>query len=210
MPTLPTDADQLTEIASVLIEDASFTSGLWSLAEILGYFNQRQYRFLKETLIVAAWTTVVWVPGQPDATLPDDWIATLVARWHDTALNTYQVLPRSDSFELDHISPQTALTVCTPTAYRDADLGTLLLTLGPPPIAPGEVELLYVALSETLDGSGIPLSTPDEWTPYLKYGVLADMLGKDGRGQDLLRARYCEQRYAEGVALAQAALEGWG
>lgn len=203
------DTDQLAEIASTLIEDSAFSSGLWSFTEVLGYLNQRQYRFLKETQLVAAWGTIPWTPGQPDSDLPTDWIATICARWYDAALNTYHVLPPSDSFELDHADPQTALTVGTPAAYRESDAGTLRLTIGPPPIASGEVELLYVALSEVLDGTGILFTVPDEWVPYLQFGALADLFGKDGRGQDLLRSRYCEQRYAEGIALAQSAYDGW-
>ena len=58
-------------------------------------------------------------------------------------------------------------------------------------------------------GSGIPLLVADAWAPYLKYGVLADMFSKDGRGQDLLRARYCEQRFAEGIALASVLVDGF-
>ena len=68
--------------------------------------------------------------------------------------------------------------------------------------------MIYVALSQILDGTGQQFDIPDDWVPYLKYGVYADMLGKQGRGQDLLRAKYCDQRYQEGIALAQALLNG--
>lgn len=204
------DTEPLAEIQSALIEDATFSSGLWTSAEVLGYLNQRQYLFLKLTHLGVAWAELSVIPGQPDLDLPEDWIDTVLARWHDDLTDTYTVLPASDSFELDHADPQTALTSNRPQAYRDADIDVRRITLGPPPIASGWVELLYVSLSEALDGTGILFTVPDEWVPYVKYGVLADMLGKDGRGQDLLRARYCEQRWEEGVALAVACLEGLG
>src|SRR5258708_2631343 len=203
------DTDALTEIQNGLIEDATFSSALWMTAEVLGYFNLRQYAFLKRTRITASWTMVPWVPAQPEHDLPADWIDTIAARWHSFADETWTPVPRSDSFELDHASQDTALTTLPPQGFRDSDLATLRIVLGPPPIAPGELEIIYVSLSAVLDGTGIGFEIPDVLGPYLKYGVLADMLSKEGRGQDLLRARYCEQRFEEGVALAQALLSGW-
>ena len=204
-----TDAEILTEVQSATIEDATFSSSLWSLTEVLGYFNLRQQRFLKATRVCASVAIVPWIPGQPDADLPVDWMDTICARWHAFAEETWVPIPQSDSFELDHMTPETALTVHPPQGFRTADLETLRITLGPAPTAPGELELVYLALAVTLDGSGIPLLVPDAWAPYLKYGVLADMFSKDGRGQDLLRARYCEQRFAEGIALASVLVDGF-
>ncbi len=203
------DTHALATIQTALIEDASFSSGLWSTAEVLGYLIQRQSQFIKETHCVAAWADLPWIPGQPERDLPPDWVDTILVRWHDAALTDYYVLPQSDSFELDHVSPETTLTVGPPLAFRDGDIGTLRIALGPPPIAPGGIELIYAAVGETLDGSGILFTVPDEFVPYLIYGALADMLTKDGRGQDFVRGRYCELRYQEGVALASALLEGW-
>ncbi len=97
-----------------------------------------------------------------------------------------------------------------PQAYREVDT-TATLTVGvtPAPASPGELGLLYVSLSEILEGTGQIFDVPDEFVPYLKYGVYADMLGKDGRGQDLTRSRYAEQRYQEGIVLAQSILQGY-
>jgi len=205
------DTDQLTELGLILHEDpVAWSNGLWTLAEVLGYFNQRQYRFLKETQILVSWTTIPWVPAVPEQPLPDDWIVSVAAAWRDFASNTSTVLPSSDQFETDHLNRLAMTTpVRKPQAYRDSDVETLTIAVAPPPIRPGALELLYVALSDLLDGTGVYFTVPDEWVPYLKYGVLADMLGKDGRGQDLLRARYAEQRYTEGIVLAQALLEGF-
>ena len=203
-----TDQDQLTEVQLRLIEDSTFSSGLWSTTEVLGYFSRRQSQFLAQTGIVAAIARLDWIPGQPDHDLPEDWLATRLARWHDTLSGTATPLPQSDVFELDHLDQQNTLTPGLPEAIRDSDLETRRVTLAPPPANPGYVELLYIAVGELLDGSGIFFTVPDAFVPYLTYGVLADMLSKDGRGQDLLRARYCAQRYDEGTALAQSLLDG--
>ncbi len=208
MPTL--DTDLLTEIQAALLEDALFSNGLWSLAEVLRYFNQRQYRFLSETKIQTALGVIPWIPTEPTQPLPPDWIATISALWHDLDSGEYHVLPATDAWEIDHLNAAYATTGGTPQGYRDGDtLETLTLTLGPAPIAQGAVELLYVSLSELLDGTGRLFTIPDDWVPYLKYGVYADMLGKEGRGQDLIRARYSALRYQEGIVLAQSLLAGW-
>lgn len=204
-----TDLEVLTEVTTGVIEDPSFSSGLWSLAEVLSYFNLRQQRFLKATRVTAAVAIVPWTPGQPEHDLPVDWIDTVCARWHSFVEETWVPIPQSDSFELDHITPETALTVNPPQGFRTSDLETLRIALGPAPTAPGELEIVYVALAVTLDGTGIPCAVPDALVPYLKYGVLADMLSKEGRGQDLLRARYCEQRFEEGIAIAASLIDGW-
>lgn len=205
-----TDLELLALIRAALIEDASFSSGLWTLAEVLRYFNQRQYRFLKETTILVGLATLGWTPGQPAQDLPPDWIATVSARWHDFGSGRWYPLPPSDSFQLDHLDQSFATTDGPPQGYRDGDVnGTLRIALGPAPVGQGAVEIHYVSLSEVLDGTGQLFDVPDDWIPYLGYGVKADMLSKEGRGQDLLRARYCEQRYTEGIVLAQSLLEGF-
>jgi len=206
-----TDTDQLSEIQAVLQEDAAFSNGLWTLPEVLGYFNQRQYRFLFETKMLAALGTIVWIPGQEQMPLPVDWITTIAATWHDYATDEVIPLPRADSFEMDRLlGPTVVVTDALPQAFREEDTtDTLTIAVTPPPKASGALGLLYVSLSDVLDGLGTLFNVPDDWVPYLKYGVYADMLGKTGRGQDLLRARYAEQRYQEGIVLAQSLLQGW-
>ena len=203
-----TDAEVLTEIVAGVLEDPTFASGLWTLAEVLALLNNRQQRFLKETRVGAAVAIVPWVPGQPEADLPVDWVDTVCARWHALVTDRWTPVTGSDSFEFDHLTPDESLTVNPPQAWRRSDLETLRIALGPPPIAPGELELVYVALAAALDGSGIACEVPDALCPYLKYGVWEDMLSKEGRGKDLIRARYCGQRWEEGVALARALNDG--
>lgn len=205
-----TDLDQLQEVQLQLQEDATFSNGIWTLAEVIAYFNERQFRFLFDTGVIASTIVLGWTAGEAQMPLPPDWIDTLAARWHDFATGLWTPLPSSDFFEMDHLeSPESAVTSQFPQAYRDGDtIDTQTIGLTPAPLSAGEVELVYVALSEILDGTGQLFDIPDDWVPYIKYGTLADMLKKEGRGKDLLRARYCEQRYTEGVVLAKALLDG--
>lgn len=46
-----------------------------------------------------------------------------------------------------------------------------------------------------------PLLLPDDFSWVLKFGMMADVLSKESESQDLERAAYCEQRYAEGLKL---------
>lgn len=45
---------------------------------------------------------------------------------------------------------------------------------------------------------------PDSFLPYLKYGVLAYVFGRDGETRDKLREQYCQARFSEGTNIAQA------
>lgn len=204
------DTDLLVEIQLTVQEDATFSNGIWTLAEVLSYFNLRQYRFLAETKILTSTGILPWIAGEVQQPVPPDFIAIVTAAWHDFATDIWTPLPPADFFQMDHLgSPESAVTPAFPQAYREIDTtDTLTLGLSPAPLSAGEVELLYVALTQILDGTGQQFDVPDDWVPYLKYGVYADLFGKQGRGQDLLRAKYCEQRYQEGIALAQALLQG--
>lgn len=53
------------------------------------------------------------------------------------------------------------------------------------------------------------LDVTQDFTPAIKWGVIADMLSKVGRGQDLTRAAYAESRYREGVEAVAIILAGW-
>lgn len=45
---------------------------------------------------------------------------------------------------------------------------------------------------------------PDSSVPYLAYGVLSRVFGRDGETRDAVRRQYCEARFREGIALMQA------
>lgn len=61
-------------------------------------------------------------------------------------------------------------------------------------------------LSGVWPGASRSLPVPAIFYPFIKYGVMADMLGKEGEAQDMDRAQYCEGRFTEGVELAKMLL----
>src|SRR5262249_31133396 len=68
----------------------------------------------------------------------------------------------------------------------------------------GQIEFLVVN-STTLNPSvsATALGIPDDLTPAIKWGMLSDLLGKDGIARDPVRAQFAEQRYQQYVQLAR-------
>jgi hypothetical protein len=54
----------------------------------------------------------------------------------------------------------------------------------------------------------VALSIPDDFTPYIVWGVLGEMFSKEGEASDPERAQYCRERYEEGVELARFMTSG--
>lgn len=207
-----TDQAILTELQYHLIEPpdlgATWPSGLWTFVEVVGYLNQRQNRFLKETALLYSQLPIVVTAGSSEIDLPDVWIATARVSWDDGT--TISNIPIASVWEADHGYPGwEGTTASRPKLYSDVDAdGTLRARLMPPPTADGIVTLLCIALSATLDGAGEIWTVPYEFVPSIKWGVLADMLNKVSRAMDV-RAAYCEMRFNEGVEAAKLMLEGW-
>jgi hypothetical protein len=89
---------------------------------------------------------------------------------------------------------------------------TYLLTTQPPlsfdtncpPAFGGNYELLTVEAGAALTFGSLPPATftiPDDWTPAIKWGALADLFSRESNAQDPLRAQYCETRYRQLAAI---------
>lgn len=204
-----TDSDQLIEVAQRVIDNVTFTSGLWTVLEVANYFNQRQNRFNRDTKMLLAHQPVAGVNGTAEYDLPDDWIATQRATWTQDGVTS----PVTKSSRFEAAKGLTAPTLSDrPIIFDDSSLGTRRVELFPTPTADGSLDVLYACVLEVMafDGSNDIFDVPDEFVPFVTYGVLADMLSKQGRGMDLARAKYCEERYQEGVLIAGVLLEGIG
>ncbi len=51
-------------------------------------------------------------------------------------------------------------------------------------------------------------SIPDDLTPFVKYGALADLFGKSGETYDPFREQICQQLYELGIDVARAWVSG--
>jgi hypothetical protein len=209
-----TDQQLFSEIQFQMLEavqdgGATWTSGLWTAQEVLDYANQRQYRFMKDTLLMMAYARIDHAIGVGTGALPPDWIVTYRADWKNTTTLKVTELARSSQWEMDHSKPDWAVvSVPRPLAFSDAESVTLTYLVMPIPSVAGQVMLLYVSLTAVLTGLGEIFTVPDEYIPAIKYGIMSDMLRKVGRGQDIERADYCEMRFEEGVEAAKMILAG--
>ncbi len=207
-----TDQTLLGWCQAVMLEPrdggATWPSNLWTASEVLSYVVQRQNRFLQQTSLVGSWQDVPVAPGQYSQPMPEEWIQTTRVAYANQVTGGVSVLVRSSSEAVDLLTPDWRQELGVPRAYMEYEAHTDRLWVAPPPLVGGVLHVLGVALAEVLDGSGISLTVPDEFAPYLKYGVLADMFAKEGRTFDPGRRDYCEQRYQEGVELATLLMEG--
>lgn len=221
-----TDLDLLTMLQYAVMEapdqGQTWPSQLWSKAEVLDYVNEREARFCKVALFqlgLVALPALTDVPGEvptiPARTsivaLPADWIATVSVVWTGED-GTERELVRVDTFEADHGQVDWTTTAETPWFYMDYATPTLQLQIGPIPDVAGRLALLYVPNPVTLTGdpdAPEPYPLPDEFADAAgKYGPLADMFAKDGRGRVPDKAAYCEARYQLGLDCAAIILGG--
>ena len=121
---------------------------------------------------------------------------------------TFMVLTKVDPFMLDNAYPgwETAGPGSFETLYgyieNPQDIGSIELAR---PITGGTtISIEYVPKQTLTLGTCEPLLVPETFMPFIKYGILADMLGKQGEANDPQRAQYCEQRFRDGIELAKA------
>lgn len=98
-------------------------------------------------------------------------------------------------------------SISTEPIVPDASLSAAItFDVSVPPGVPGSYQLLTLengpALSTT---AATVINIPNDWTWVLKWGALADLLGRESNAKDALRAKYCQQRNQQGIALLSAA-----
>lgn len=210
------DQTLLSEIQRVTLEGAgnggaTWPSGMWTQAEVLGYLNQRQQRFLAATSLFWTRTQLPVTPNVSPQGGPTDWIATIFLAYCTTE-GCYRELPKVDTLEMDLWMvgwPNTSSD--RPKGYFETDGITRTAYVVPIPSAfITQLEWYYVALGATLTAGGVNFAVSDEFVPTIKYGVLAEMFNKVGPAANPVLAAACEDRWQEGVEIGTLmAQEGW-
>lgn len=208
-----TDLDQLSEVQWRLVEDVDFSSTLWTRTEVVALFNQWQQRFNRDAKVVLNLDTIVATSGTAEYLLPLDWIATQRASWQ-SAEGSFSPIERSDQYVQDLLMPAVGAGdyPSVPVSLDDHSGAGRTLLLSPPPQTNGLIWLLYAMVTDPLSFDADDpqdFTIPDEFVLFVCYGVLSDLLSKEGRGHDMARATYCASRYQEGVALAAVLLQGF-
>jgi hypothetical protein len=210
------DTEFLNDLQWLLVEvqdgGVTWLSGLWTPEEVLASVNRVQSEFLRRTEITAAWAILPVTANVGDVTVPQDYILASEALFADTTALVPRATPlaRSDEWELDRAIPTWEETPAAPLVYGDGISDDVLqLTLGPTPSVAGILYLLYIACGAPISNDGTTeFTVPDEAVITILWGVLADLLDKVGRGEDLSRAQYCHARFEEGVLVWTLSLQG--
>lgn len=206
------DQTLLEQLQSAVIEPrdggANWPSGLWTVEEVCADASERQSRILKDTGCLFSVAILPCLAGEPRVGLPTDWMRTLEVVYSGDD-GTVKHLMRSDAFEVDHAIPTWSTDRQAPQVYMEYDTPTRLMQIAPIPQVAGTLTLLYVAIATPLTGDGTALVLPDLLAHAVKYGALADMLGKDGRAHDAERAAYAQHRFQLAVDVTRILLGGW-
>jgi hypothetical protein len=196
-----------SEIQRHLLEspiDGGLTWSLWTADEVRGYLLQRLARFMVDTGLIRERRDVTGVTDR-NVTLPSDSLEVLRTVWNEAG--TRNVLIRADKWTLDNGAVGWETTTGTPVYYSEDTSSALGAEVAPTPSVPGTLELVIIA-APTLEKRCSSINLPAIFTPYIKYGVMADMLSKQGEANDPQRATYCESRFSEGVELAKLFFAG--
>jgi hypothetical protein len=184
--------------------DNGLTWTMWTQDEVLEYLNTRLSRFMLETGLINVTTTIPATANDGDYDYPADLIESRRVSWDSGS--SVSALPRVDPYQMDNASPGWQLTPGTPAAVVEEPRDPLTIRLAPAPDASGNIDVIYIAAPGTVGTDCPKLPFPCNYTWAIKYGVMADMLNKEGEAQDQERAAFCERRYAEGVELAKLTL----
>lgn len=208
-----TDSNLCNEIQMTLIETpnsgVSYGSGLYTSAEVAARLNYRLRDFYKRTKIVTKRDATNYAANanQREQNLPLDCIDVIRVAYPDTNGSVVALMPESigatDMLVNDLWDSNAA--VDQPGSYSLDNAGVKQLSFLPPPATARTVDFVYVPQPTTL--ASTPDTTliecPDDFTPYLKWGVLADLFGKSGETYDPVRAGICNQLYELGVQMAR-------
>jgi hypothetical protein len=93
-----------------------------------------------------------------------------------------------------------------PSTYLMSTEPPLSFDTNCPPQSAGQYELLTIEAGGTLSFvAPSTLNVPDDWTWVIKFGALADLMGRQANAADPLRQVYAEQRYKMGLMLLEKA-----
>lgn len=202
-----TDQELLNEIQYHLLETPnngnSMTSDMWTVQELIAAINANQNWFSARAPLIlnrgsaslSGWTPAVETPVWDLSTDFPDLIDIYRASWDGRGLQ------RGSSFWLHQVETGTP-------DYYIMRIGTLQMELHPAPTSAGTLELIYTEAPTYLSNTGVTVSVPDDFSQYIKWGALSDLLKKEGQSHDPVRARYAEMRLNEGITLARTS-ERW-
>jgi hypothetical protein len=205
-----TNTDIVTEIQTHFMEPPTgliwVGSDMFTISQVLDTLQKRRDQFLLQTgLEQVRQVGAIPISAEGRFTFQGDVIDVRRLAWIDHALPTLPSSPlwRTDQWESTAQSLDWNYNpALVPAEFSITEAPPLQCTLIPPPMNVGEIDRIVTKSGASLIGGNTLLGVPDDLAWAVKWGTMADLLGKENQARDPLRAQYCEQRYAEGVQLA--------
>jgi hypothetical protein len=214
LPTLlgnvVTDRNVVAELEAHLLEPVTPTgwtgSTQFTLPDLVAALQRRRDQFLLETgTILTHGTLPISAPPAGRVTIPDSYIDVRRLAWRSVE-GVYKHLWREDEHGLSAFLPTWSIEPATPRAFSVSAARPFELQLAPPPLDEGALDVVSVQTGAALDPvAGVLLGVPDDYAWVVKWGTLADLLGRQGESRDAARAAYCEARWKSGISLAKIA-----
>lgn len=177
----------------------------FTLQDITTALQTRRDQFLSDTSCVVTRTAGLTVPVLPSNTisLPDTTLQLHRLAWQDSSNVIYPLQPTDISHQRNY-DRMALITPGTPNTWSSASSQLLTILVVPPVNEPGSFEMICTTSGAPLNpAAGVILGVPDDLAWAVKWGAMADLLGRDGPARDIPRAYYCERRYQLGVELAR-------
>jgi hypothetical protein len=177
----------------------------FDIDDILNAVQRRDNEILGVTGCAVTHFTTVATPDRiymPNTTLEIRRVAYVPGSGEGSTVPMFQ----DDTWGIGAYQPSyTTQPPGTPSTYRISTEPVLSFDADVPPL-PGQYDLVTIqAGPQLVTTQASTFTIPDDWTWVLKWGALADLLGKESNAKDLLRAKYCEGRYKQGLQLLSAA-----
>jgi hypothetical protein len=174
----------------------------FSLSDLSGALQRR-----RDEIIQVSGCNLEQLPELPSTpnvrrtTFPDSTLEPRRVRFiPDSSYGGPITLTRDDSYAFDHFTPQHLQTNALPSYYSLIAGPPLTMDFDVGPDVPGGYDV--IALQAGL-GFNPPASTylgiPNDWGWLVKWGALADLLGRDSEATDRARADYALQHYMMGL-----------
>jgi hypothetical protein len=209
-----TDRDLINLIQYNLVEGViSVWAGGWigtdqfTLDDVTLAIQRRRDQFLLETGLVQSRSLIAGPApnGSGRVVLNDSIIDVRRVAWKDASTNIFTTLFSNDEYLANSLIRTWSANPATPKVYSTILQPHVGLQTIPPNNTVGSLELVSVNAGSafTPNASATLLGVPDDFAWVVRFGALADLLNKDGQARDGSRVEYCEQRWQEGVQLAQ-------
>jgi hypothetical protein len=213
-----TDVEVANNVLAALLEPSLGAAlpwtgtGQFTFSQLHTAIQNRLNRFLGDTGCRVVQQGIA-APTPPDdmTALPDTVLDVRRVGWTPVPqatppANPTWALGRMDEWAEQAYIPGAAQNPTQPMAYSTFGVPPVQGRLIPPPLSGGQLDCLLVVAGPTVNcdpANPVALQIPDDLSPALKWGALADLLGSDGPSRDYARAAYAEQRYQEFVQAAR-------